>query len=768
MVSVARACQNSALVVRGNCKGTREINARIRISIVIIAMLMTGLSEVAIADACMPQIEDRPKIALVLGGGGARGAAHVGVIRALEEMRIPVDYVVGTSMGALVGGLYATGMTSDELRSLVTDINWADMFTDNVRRQDRPFRRKRDDNLGLYAAKIGLSEGGSRLPLGVVAGQKIDFLLNSLVGVRARSRNFDDLPIPFRAIAVDILTAEVAVLDSGSLATAMRASMALPAVFVPVEHDGKLLVDGGVLMNVPVSVGKDLGADIVIAVDVGSPLAAKEDVKNAFQILYQLTGVVTVVNTRQQIALLGEDDVLLTPPIDKSISTGSFDKAPEAIPAGYNEALEHREALSKLAIGQGAWERRRTAIALCADGLPTIDFYTVKNSSRFSDEVIERRLRIETGKPLDLQSLEDDVHAIHSLGFLQRVTFEIVDDGGMTGLEIVVVGDTRGTEFFEYGLGINSSNFDSAFNLRLGYLKIDVDQYGSEFRSLVQLGEDLGGMIELYKMIGPDMSYVFLPRFAAERSGLNVFDGDGNKVSQLQVSESVLSLGFGREFGNSALIIAGVNVGGGDIGVNIGDPGFDDFEFDRGEFFVVASFDNQDSRYFPGEGTNAQVKLVSSSLSLGADQDFEQFSSLYMRAWTINRHSFFGGIEADASSDDAIPVQNLFRAGGFPRMSGYEYNELLGENFGMIFGGYRYKLLEGSFLPGYLGGTIEYGNVYEDYSDLFSDGILNGSLYLGIDSIIGPMYLGMGFAEGGRRVPFFSIGSIFTRDSLTR
>ncbi len=744
------------------------INVRIHTLLLVAILLFTGLWGQAHADACLPQFEDRPKIALVLGGGGARGAAHVGVIRALEEMRIPVDYIVGTSMGALVGGLYATGMSSDELTSLMTEIDWADMFVDKARRQDRPYRRKRDDNLGLYAAKIGLSEGSSRLRPGALAGQKIEFLLNSLVGVRNQTRDFDDLSIPFRAVAADILTAEVAVLDSGNLATAMRASMALPAVFDPVEYEDKLLVDGGVLMNVPVSVGKDLGADVIIAVDVGSPLAGKENVKNLFQILYQLTGVVTIVNTRQQIELLGERDHLLVPRIDDAITTGSFAKAADAIPAGYDEAMKNRDALSKLAIDEAAWERRSTSLALCVDGLPTIDFVTVNNGSRFSDEVIKRRLAIKTGQPLDLQSLEEDVQAIYALGFLQRVTFEVIQDGDRTGLEIEVVEDARGTDFFEYGLGINSSNFDSSFNMRLGYLKTDVDQYGSEFRGLVQIGEDLGAMVELYKMIGPDMKYVFLPRFAGERADLIVFDDQGNKLSQLEVSESFLSLGFGREFGNNALVLAGINVGSGKADISIGDPGFDEFEFDRGEYFLAANYDSQDNRYFPGAGSFITAAFIKSSRSLGADQEFEQFSSRFTHAWTINRHSFLATIEADASSDDAIPVQNLYRAGGFPRMSGFEYNELLGENFGMIAGGYRYKLLEGSLFPGYLGGTLEYGNVYRDYSDLFSDGILNGSIYLGIDSIIGPMYFGVGFGEGGRRVPFLSIGSIFARDSLTR
>lgn len=747
---------------------TKIIYARTQLPTLAAILLLTTLSEQVYADICLPQIDGRPKIALVLGGGGARGAAHVGVIKALEEMRIPVDFVVGTSMGALVGGLYATGMSSDELDSLMTDINWAEMFTDKARRQDRPYRRKRDDNVGVYGAKIGLSKGGSLVPPGAIAGQRIEFLLNSLVGVRSQSDDFDDLPIPFRAVAVDILTADVAVLDGGNLATAMRASMALPGVFDPVEVDDMLLVDGGVLMNVPVSVGKDLGADIIIAVDVGSPLAAKDKVKNLFQILYQLTGVVTIVNTRQQIDLLGEQDHLLIPPIDDEITTGSFAKAPEAIPAGYDAAMMHRDALSNLTIDEAAWDRRKRAISLCVDGIPTIDFLSVKNKSRFSDEVIRRRLTIETGQPLDLQSLEENVQAIYSLGFLQRVTFEVVQDGDRTGLEVEVVDDARGTDFFEYGLGINSSNFDSSFNLRLGFLKTNVDQYGSEFRVLLQVGQDLGAMVELYKLTGPDMKYVFLPKLAGERSHLNVFDDDGNKLSQLQVTETILSLGFGREFGNDALLLAGVNLGGGDVGINIGDPGFDAFDFDRGEFFVAVDYDSQDSRYFPGTGTLVQLQLLSSSLSLGADQEFEQFTSLISSAWTFGKHSFLAGIEVDVSSDDAIPVQNLYRGGGFPRLSGYEYNELLGENFGMVMGGYRYKLLEGSWFPGYLGGTIEYGNVYQDYSDLFSDGILNGSIYLGIDSILGPMYLGVGFAEGGRRVPFLSIGTIFTRDSLTR
>ena len=720
------------------------------------------------AAVCLPEVEGRPKIALVLGGGGARGAAHIGVIRALEELRVPVDFIAGTSMGALVGGLHATGMNADDLTTVMNKVDWGDMFTDNVSRSDRPFRRKRDDDLGLYAAKIGLSAGSSRLPRGAVAGQKIEFLLETLVGSREREGDFDDLPIPFRAVAADILAAEAVIMDSGSLAMAMRSSMALPAVFEPVEYGDRLLVDGGVLMNVPVSVGKDSGADIIIAVDVGSPLAPKEDVQNILQILYQLTGVVTVVNSRQQVALLGDDDFLLFPPISDEIKTGSFARATEAIPAGYSEAMKYRTDLSRLAISEDAWQRRQAAIKLCVDGPPIIDFVRVNNQSRFSDEAINRRLNVATGQELDLESLQQQLQNVYSLGFLQSVTYKIVEEGELTGIQIDVLPDSRGTDFFEWGIGVSSSNFSSSFNIRLGYLKTDVGRNGGEFRGLVQIGQDLGAMTELYMPLSSSLKYVFVPRIAAERIDLNVFDGDGNKLAQLDIEESIAQLGVGREFGNDALVLVGVRSGSGNVDIGIGDPGFPAFDFNRGEYFISGHYDTQDHRYFPGTGTLARAEFISSSTSLGADQEFEQLSTFYTHAWTTGRHSFLAGTEIDVSSDDAIPVQSLFRAGGFPRMSGFEFNELLGENFGMVIAGYRYKFLEGSLFPGYLGGTIEYGNVHSDSADLFSDGILNGSIYLGINSLLGPLYLGMGFAEGGRRVPFLSIGSIFARDSLVR
>jgi NTE family protein len=544
--------------------------------------------------------------------------------------------------------------------------------------------------------------------------------------------------------------------------------MALPAVFDPVEDGDRLLVDGGVLMNVPVSVGKEMGADIIIAVDVGSPLEPKENVNNLLKVLYQLTGVVTVENTRQQLALLGDDDFIVKPPISDEITTGSFARAAEAIPAGYTETMKLRAELETLSVSQLDWDRRLTRIAGCVDGAPTIEFLRVNNQSRYSDEVINMRLDVDIGHVLDIPALEAQLSDIYALGFLQSVSYQIIHEGDRIGVQVDVMPDTRGTSFFEYGIGLNSTDFSSSFNLRLGYLRTHIDGYGGEFRALLQLGEDFGIMTELYKPLGPGLRWIFLPRIAVEKSDLNIFDDNGNRLFQVGVKEAIMDVGFGRVFGNNGMIRAGVRVGGGHIEMNIGDPTFEDIDFGRGEVYLSGNYDTQDNRYFPGSGSRAYLTIGQSRKSLGADEEFEQIRGNWIKAWTHGRHSYLASAEIGLSSDDAIPVQHLFRLGGFPRMSGYNYNELLGENIYLGIAGYRYKMLEGSILPGYLGATFEVGNASSSRDQLFDEQIFSGSLYFGIDSLIGPLYIGVGIAEGGRYLPFLTIGSIFSRDSLTR
>ncbi len=278
-------------------------------------------------DLCKPPPTDRPRIGLVLGGGGARGIAHVGVIRVLEELRIPIDYVAGTSMGSIVGGLYATGMTSDQLEEAIRELNWSDIFADNTIRAERPYRRKRDDDLALFGPKFGVGPKSSLLPRGAISGQKIQFFLQTATSDRVQSKNFDELPIPFRAIAADIVTGKPVVISQGDLATAMRASMSIPGLFSPIDFQGHLLVDGGIVNNLPVNVVQGMGADILIAVDVGTPLYTREELTDFVSITSQLSGIMVVNNTERQESLLTPQDVLIVPNLGNEISSVDFGKA---------------------------------------------------------------------------------------------------------------------------------------------------------------------------------------------------------------------------------------------------------------------------------------------------------------------------------------------------------------------------------------------------------------------------------------------------------
>ena len=280
-------------------------------SVSLLALLWLTTAD---AQTCAREsVSARPKIGLVLGGGGARGAAHIGVIKVLEEMKVPVDYVAGTSMGALIGGFYSAGMTSEQLQTTVLGIDWNELFDDNTPRSEEPYRRKRDDDLALFAPKVGIGKDSSLLPKGAISGQKISFLFERLASDRARVAHFDDLPIPYRAVAADILTGDKVVLGEGNLALAMRSSMSIPGVFDPVVFGDHLLVDGGIVDNVPVDVARDMGADVMIVVSVGSPLATRDQLDTLVSVTGQLTGIMINKNAQQQIATMGSHDVLIVP-----------------------------------------------------------------------------------------------------------------------------------------------------------------------------------------------------------------------------------------------------------------------------------------------------------------------------------------------------------------------------------------------------------------------------------------------------------------------
>ena len=666
------------------------------------------------------EVTDRPKIGLVLGGGGARGYAHVGVLKKLEEMRIPYDYIAGTSMGSIVGGFLATGMESDELAQVVRDADWDDLFKDKTPRKDLPFRRKTDDDLGLFGPKLGIGKESSLLPKGVVSGQKVIFMFESVTSQRVNTTDFNQLPIPYRAIATDIVTGDLVVIATGELSMAMRASMAVPGVFDPVPSGDALLVDGGLVRNLPVDVARDMGADVIIAVDVGTKLAGKDEINNALAIVYQMSGLLTVSNTNRQIEALGGNDVLITPDIGDKINSADFNKLDEAIPLGYAATEAMQEELQKYSLSEDAYRAWRQQISSCVAGPPLVHFVNLNNQSRFSDKVISELITIQPGQTLDLDQLDYDLRQVYALGFIRQARYRITERDGLQGIEVTVLQDERGTDFIETGVDLSFSARGTDFNLRVGYLSTALDDRGSEFRTVAQIGESPGIFADYFRPLDDRLRYSFEPSGYWFERPLFIYDSRGHALAEIELDEWGGALAFGREFDRHAKLTAGFARYAGNMGISVGDPGIEPFSFNGAELFAELKYDRLDDRYLPTQGLYSVLKYTNSIESLGADSSFDQLEFVIFNSYTFGFHNAILGGQYNTSLGSKVPIYGLYSGGGFFNMSGYEPNSLVGQHFGSVLAGYRYQVAKSGLLPGYVGMTLEYGNAAEERSEIFS------------------------------------------------
>ncbi len=728
------------------------------------ACLLSETGTVLAAPPCHSESgSDRPAIGLVLSGGGARGAAHVGVIRVLEELNIPIDCIAGTSMGSIIGGLYASGMTIDELQEALLSIDWDDALADDPRREDLPFRRKLEDDEFLYKAAPGISDRGKlKFPSGLIQGQKLGLILKQLTLPVAEVRDFNDLSIPFRAVATDIVTGHEVVLGSGDLATAMRASMSVPGAFSAVEIDGKLLVDGGMANNLPVSVAREMGADIVIVVDISTPLATRDEIKNVLSITAQLSGFLTNANAERSRASLTENDILITPDLGE-ITSGSFDRSAEAIPTGRTAAEEKTPRLRRLSLTPEQFTTHVAKRSPRRSELPIIDFVRIDNHSRISDAIIISRLHIETGQPLNIPSLERDIGNIYGSDLYENVSYEVIEEDGKTGIVVAVTEKSWGPYYLQGGLALEGSfSGSNNFNLAAGYTRTAINPLGGEWRTIVQLGTERRFFTELYQPLDINSRWFINPIFEWEKRIVNLFD-NGNKLAEYDVSQFGVRLEAGRELGYWGELRGGYRWATGKADLEIGDPSLARDDFDKGQVFLRLSLDTFNNLFFPHTGSFGNVEYLASRDSLGADTEYDQVRINYLRAIPLGeRQTIILGAKFNTTLDDDAPPEGLFRSGGFLNLSGFEENEITGQHFGLLRGIYLRRINDFNLLPTYFGVSLEAGNVWNDTGDISRDTILTaGSLFLGVDSFLGPVYVGYGYTEGGNNAGFFFLGNPF-------
>jgi NTE family protein len=723
----------------------------------------------AVDDACAQEAGQRPRVGLVLSGGGARGAAHVGVLKVLEDLHVPIDAIAGTSMGAVVGGLYASGLSAHEIESVMTSLNWQDAFSDSPPRQDQTFRRKLEDQNFLVKFPLGLRARRFLLPKGLIGGQKLNQSLRRLTLPVAQIEKFDDLPIPFRAVATDLETGEPVIMSDGDLTSAMRASLSAPGLFIPVERNGRLLVDGGIAENLPIDVAKAMSVDVLIVVDVGAPLLPRAQLGTVPVISNQMLAILIRRDAQRQRALLGDRDIIIDPPL-KEASSFDFTAVRKAIDAGEKAARGEEQKLAALGVSPQDYQRFAQRRDAARRELPRIDFVRVEPGSERYTESLNKLFKDVIGKPLDPKLLNRRVTGYYGRGNLEALDYELVRDASSReGLALSARRNSWGPNYVRFGLNLQDDLAgNSSYNAAARFVLSELTQPGGEWVWDLQVGETSRIATELYLPLSQSSQYFFAPHAQFGARNVDVL-AEQRRVAEYRVRSFDYGLDFGREFGNWGEIRTGVRREEGSSRVRIGDPAAlaGTGDFDARSYFVRLSYDELDNINFPRQGQLASVEWRGDRSGLGSNEQADQLSLNWLAAKTFGRNTAVFWTSLGTTLDDgAADVRTLFPLGGFLNLSGLKAESLTGPHFGITRLMLYRQVGRGGpgFLdvPAYLGVSLEAGNVWNRRDEAsFGSARKDASVYLGLDTLLGPVYLAAGFEDGGPSALYLFLGRTF-------
>ena len=710
------------------------------------------------------EASERPKIGLVLSGGGARGFAHIGVLKILEENNVPIDYIVGTSMGSIIGGLYAIGLSPEEIEHGVKGIAWQKVFNDFAFREYKTFRRKKDDLDFFNIHRIGITDDGLQLSPGLIEGQQIELALDRLAYPGFHINDYDKLRIPFRAVATNIENGDAFVIKEGNIARAMRASMSIPGALPPILIDDTLLVDGGIADNIPIHLAREMGADIIIAVDVSAPLDSKEDIKSSVAITAQLTTIMTRQMADKQIKTLKGNDILIVPR-ELEITSSDFIKFPELITEGERSANENIEAIKKLSLSYEAYSDHVSSLPVVANKDPIIDFIEIKNGTRLRDDVMQVRIHQKLGEPLDIRQLEEDLSYIYGLDYSGSVVYSLEQRDGKTGLIVYVRDREWAHSYLQFGLSIQSeSNLGSLTNFDVAYNKHNLNSLAGEFRATAGIGSEPVLSAEIYQPLNPE-----LDTFVAAKTGLLTTqfpDVINNEIESINRFHRVyIDLSVGKVFKQTTEIRLGLQYNDGRTEAVSGtDSAFAMGDFNEGFYYVQVNHDSLDNLSFPNTGIFTGIKYRENKESLGADKNYQQVAMTLSGANTYDRYSFFSRLILETTINEDAPYNALFRNGGFLELSGTLGRELAGQHFGLLEVAFYRRLGDITFLPIYTGFSLETGNNWNRYEDINGEDLTYaGSLFIGADTFLGPLYVALGGNSRGDTALYFYLGQTFLK-----
>jgi len=701
----------------------------------------------------------RPKIGVALEGGGAMGLAHIGVLKWFEEHHIPVDYVAGTSMGGLVGGFYATGMSPDEMKSLITGLNWRKIMDDRSPYEDLSFRRKEDQRAYPNSLIFGL-RGGLTAPAGLNAGHQISLLIDRETLSYSEVKSFDDLPVPFRCVATDLVSGKPHVFENGSLAEALRATISIPGAFSPV-HDGQnVFVDGGLLNNLPTDVVRQMGAELVIAVHLEEAPAQAKDIQSIFSVLDHS---VRVVIDENELHSLAQADAVVSVNL-AAYSTVDYAKNEAIMQKGYEAANERSRLLTAFALTDDDWReyvnvraaRKRTEV-------PVPQFIKVQGTSERGATDVARDLKSFRGKPLDIERLDEALTRLTGEGRYNAAGYRLTEENGQPGLLVQVVEKNYAPPMLQPALeldGSQSGNVDFTMGTRLTFM--DVAGFRSEWRTDLLLGNTYGLQTELYRPFTAESRWFFAPHADASDTTFQIY-AKNDPLADYRIYRINIGGDLGYSFGRFSELRVGYEVGSLNTKLRLGTPEIPAVAGRVGQTRLHYLLDHTDDPVIPRRGFRAETNFRWFDASPGAKGAFPSMDLKwgYFQPITQSASLFVeseGGTTFGATST-GIPQ---FFLGGPGRLSAYGQNEFQGNQYYLFRAGYLHDLLT---LPPFVGkkvyaiGSYEFGKMYgvttrSDFPNDVAAGLL-------AETALGPLFIGGSVGDSGHRKWFFQLGRVF-------